>query len=103
MSEFNLSVVLLIPDAHKAAINELAELAGYGPDNLSVQLDGPSGSIWWGGHTWAKPEFLAELGASEPTPALAALVMSVREGADPLAHWNEALAANNLIRPEVEL
>ena len=46
---FNLSVVNIIPDAHKDAINQIAELYGCGSSNLSVTLQGEDG-IYWGCH-----------------------------------------------------
>ena len=52
---FNLSVVNIIPDAHKDAINQIAELCGCGSNNLSVKLQGEDG-IYWGCHSWWKPE-----------------------------------------------
>lgn len=53
--KFNLSVVNIIPDAHKNAINQIAELYGCGPNNLSVKLQGEAG-IYWGCHSWWKPK-----------------------------------------------
>ena len=53
--KFNLSVVNIIPDAHKDAINQIAELYGYRSNNLSVKLQGDDG-IYWGCHSWWKPE-----------------------------------------------
>ena len=52
---FNLSVVNIIPDAHKDTINQIAELYGCGTNNLSVKLQGEDG-IYWGCHSWWKPE-----------------------------------------------
>ena len=52
---FNLSVVNIIHDTHKDAINQIAELYGCGPNNLSVKLQGEDG-IYWGCHSWWKPE-----------------------------------------------
>ena len=52
---FNLSVVNIVPDAHKDAINQIAELYGCGSNNLSVKLQGEDG-IYWGCHSWWKPE-----------------------------------------------
>ena len=52
---FNLSVVNIIPDAHKDAIWLIAELYGYRSNNLSVKLQGDDG-IYWGCHSWWKPE-----------------------------------------------
>lgn len=53
---FNLSVVNIVPDAHKDAINQIAELYGCGENNLSVKLIDSSGAIYWGCHSWWKPE-----------------------------------------------
>ena len=56
--KFNLSVVNIVPDAHKDAINQIAELYGCGSNNLSVKLQGADG-IYWGCHSWWKPEHYA--------------------------------------------
>jgi hypothetical protein len=53
---FNLSVVNIIPDAHKDAINQIAELYGCGENNLSVKLIDSNGAVYWGCHSWWKPE-----------------------------------------------
>ena len=53
---FNLSVVNIGPDAHKDAINQIAELYGCGSNNLSVKLIDSNGAIYWGCHSWWKPE-----------------------------------------------
>ena len=63
--KFNLSVVNIIPDAHKDAINQIAELYGCGENNLSVKLIDSSGSIYWGCHSWWKPEDYAQFSDSE--------------------------------------
>ena len=52
---FNLSVVNIVPDAHKDSINQIAELYDCGENNLSVKLQGDDG-IYWGCHSWWKPE-----------------------------------------------
>lgn len=96
MTAYTLSVVLLIPAAHQAEINALAEEAGYGQENITRPLLHTDGSEWFGGHTWAAPAFLTDLGSAPPSEALAALVMSVREGGEPLEHWTETLEANGL-------
>lgn len=54
--KFNLSVVNIIPDAHKDAINQIAVLYGCGENNLSVKLIDSNGAIYWGCHSWWKPE-----------------------------------------------
>ena len=93
---YSLSVVLLIPAAHKDAINALAEELGWGPDNLAIPL---SDGTWYGCHTWAAPAFLDEFAIAPPEFAetLEALIVSTREGGSPSEHWAQALDANSLI------
>ncbi|MDA1587803.1 hypothetical protein PDK27_29080, partial [Bacillus cereus group sp. TH230-1LC] len=67
---FNLSVVNIVPDTHKDAINQIAELYGCGSNNLSVKLQGEDG-IYWGCHSWWKPEDYATF----TDPDLRALVV----------------------------
>lgn len=107
MSAYNLSVVLLIPDAQRDLINQYSESLGWGPDNLSVELVHTDGSTWWGCHTMADAGFLElmssppELDAEDETdymPALAVLVSSIVPSGNPLEHFNAALAANSLTR-----
>ena len=62
---FNLSVVNIVPDAHRVAVNAIAEEYGCGPDNLSVKLQKEDGSIYWGCHSWWKPEDYAQFTDSE--------------------------------------
>ena len=61
---FNLSVVNIVPDAHKEAINQIAELYGCGSNNLSVKLQGED-VIYWGCHSWWKPEDYAQFSDAE--------------------------------------
>lgn len=53
---FNLSVVNIVPDAQKDTINQIAELYDCGENNLSVKLVDSTGAIYWGCHSWWKPE-----------------------------------------------
>lgn len=53
---FNLSVVNIIPDEHKEAVNQVAALYGCGENNLSVKLIDSNGTVYWGCHSWWKPE-----------------------------------------------
>ena len=53
---FNLSVVNIVPDVYKDAINQIAEAYGCGPNNLSVKLQDAEGNIFWACHSWWKPE-----------------------------------------------
>ena len=61
---FNLSVVNIIPDAHKDAINQITELYGCGSNNLSVKLQGADG-VYQGCHSWWKPEDYAVFSDNE--------------------------------------
>jgi len=56
---FNLSVVNIVPDSHKDAVNQIAALYGCGENNLSVKLIDSAGNIYWGCHSWWKPEHYA--------------------------------------------
>lgn len=101
---FNLSVVNIIPDAHKDAINQIAEIYGCGENNLSVKLQGEDG-IYWGCHSWWKPEDYAvfsdaELRAQIVPPELAPSLEHLYErlvlDGVPLENWQAALAENGL-------
>ena len=61
---FNLSVVNIVPDTHKDAINQIAEIYGCGSNNLSVKLQGADG-VYWGCHSWWKPEHYAAFSDGE--------------------------------------
>ena len=103
---YNRSIILLIPDQHRQAINDLAEASGYGPDNLSRPLVDADGNPWWGGHTMAAPVFLEDFASVTEYPeAMSALVMSVHDTdlgeSSGLQHWKEALETNNLTQPEI--
>lgn len=108
MSDYTLSVVQLCPDAHRANANAIAEAAGYGDNNLSVELRHTDGSTWWGCHAPWMPSALERSTSLPPEApaqwqaALAAVVTSPRDmGKNPpegftTQHWLEALAANGL-------
>ena len=53
---FDLSVVNIVPDEHREAVNQIAELYGCGENNLSVKLIDSNGAVYWGCHSWWKPE-----------------------------------------------
>jgi len=102
--KFNLSVVNIIPDTHKDAINQIAELYGCGANNLSVKLQGEDG-IYWGCHSWWKPEDYAIFSDDElrqqvvPTelqPALEFLYERLMLDGDAQENWKAALALNGL-------
>ena len=101
---FNLSVVNIVPDAHKDAINQIAELYGCGANNLSVKLQGADG-VYWGCHSWWKPEDYAVFSNDElrqqavPTelqPSLEFLYERLVLDGDAQEHWQAALAEFNL-------
>ena len=102
---FNLSVVNIVPDAHKDAVNQIAELYGCGENNLSVKLIDSTGSTYWGCHSWWKPEDYAmfsdeELRAQivpiELAPALEHLYERLMLDGDSQENWQAALALNGL-------
>ena len=110
---FNLSVVNIVPDTHKDALNQIAELYGCGPNNLSVKLQGAEGNIFWGCHSWWKPEDYAVFSDDElrqqvvPTelqPALEFLYERLMLDGDAQENWQAALALNGLseVREETE-
>ncbi len=101
---FNLSVVNIVPDAHKDAINQIAELYGCGENNLSVKLQGEDG-IYWGCHSWWKPEHYAIFSDDElrqqvvPTelqPSLEFLYERLILDGDAHENWQQALVEMRL-------
>lgn len=102
---FNLSVVNIVPDTHKDAINQIAELYGCGENNLSVKLIDSSGAIYWGCHSWWKPEDYAVFSDDElrqqvvPTelqPSLEFLYERLVLDGDAQENWTAALALHEL-------
>ena len=107
---FNLSVVNIIPNAHKDAINQIAELYGCGPNNLSVKLQGADG-IYWGCHSWWKPEDYAQFSddemraqiiPAELQPALEHLYERLMLDGDAQENWQSALGELGLSLVEAE-
>lgn len=101
---FNLSVVSIIPNEHRETVNQIAELYGCGTNNLSVKLQGEYG-IYWGCHSWWKPEDYAvfsddtnrnELVPAELQPALAHLYERLALDGNAQEDWQAALALNGL-------
>ena len=97
---FNLSVVNIIPDANKDAINQIAELYGCGENNLSVKLIDSTGVIYWGCHSWWKPEDYAQFSDADlraqivPTelqPALEHLYERLMLDGSSQENWQSAL------------
>ena len=96
---FNLSVVNIVPDTHKDAINQIAEIYGCGSNNVSVKLQGEDG-IYWGCHSWWKPEdyaqfsdadLRAQIVPTELAPALEHLYERLMLDGDAQENWQSAL------------
>ena len=101
---FNLSVVNIVPDAHKDAINQIAEIYGCGENNLSVKLQGKD-DIYWGCHSWWKPkdyalfsdaELRAQIIPSELQPSLEFLYERIVLDGDAQENWQQALVEMRL-------
>ena len=102
---FNLSVVNIIPDAYKDAINQIAELYGCGENNLSVKLIDSNGAVYWGCHSWWKPEDYAlfsddearaQVVPAELAPALEHLYERLMLDGNAQENWQAALALHGL-------
>lgn len=111
------STVLVLPKDQKDAGNAVAVALGHdvAPGNTYSVALSPSGSApatHYGCHTWARPEFIAQLQAAEQGSApeipgvdmptlMSVLVKSVMpEGANPVQHFMDVLKANGLTRIE---
>ena len=97
---FNLSVVNIIPDEHREAVNQVAALYGCGENNLSVKLQSPDG-IYWGCHSWWKPEdyalfsdeeLRAQIIPAELLPSLEFLYERLVLDGDSQENWQAALS-----------
>ncbi|MBS7344238.1 MAG: hypothetical protein KIG60_01005 [Caryophanon sp.] len=102
--KFNLSVVSIIPDDHRDTINQIAELYGCGPNNLYVKLQGEDG-IYWGCHSWWKPEHYAlfsneelrnQVVPDELKPSLEHLYERLMLDGDAQENWQSTLNELNL-------
>jgi len=107
---FNLSVVNIIPNAHKDAINQIAELYGCGENNLSVKLIDSTGQIYWGCHSWWRPEdyaqfsdpdLRAQIVPTELSPALESLYERLMLDGNAQENWQAALAELGLSPAEI--
>lgn len=109
--KFNLSVVNIIPDAHKDAINQIAELYGCGENNISVKLVDSNGAVYWGGHSWWKPEDYAlfsddvlrqKVVPTELQPSLEFLYERLMLDGNAQENWQAALSELGLSLVETE-
>lgn len=96
---FNLSVVNIISDEHREAVNQVAALYGCGENNLSVRLLSADG-IYWGCHSWWKPEdyalfsddeMRAQIIPAELQPSLEFLYERLVLDGDAQENWQSAL------------
>ena len=86
---FNLSVVNIVPDEHREAVNQVAALYGCSENNLSVKLIDSNGTIYWGCHSWWKPEDYAQFSDVDLCEAI--IPVELREA---LEHLYERLELN---------
>lgn len=102
---FNLSVVNIVPNDHKDAINQIAEAYGCGENNLSVMLIDSNGAVYWGCHSWWKPEDYAlfsddelrqQVVPIELQPSLEFLYERLMLDSDAQENWQSALEDLNL-------
>ena len=102
---FNLYVVNIVSDAHKDVINQIAELCGCGENNISVKLVDSNGAVYWGSHSWWKPEdyalfsneeLRAQIIPAELLPSLEFLYERLVLDGDAQENWQAALALNGL-------
>ena len=108
---FNLSVVNIVPDAHRDSINQIAELYDCGENNLSVKLIDINGAIYWGCHSWWKPEdyalfsdeeMRAQIIPAELAPSLEHLYERLMLDGDAQENWQSALDELGLSLVEAE-
>ena len=110
--KFNLSFVNIVPDAHKEAVNQIAELYDCGPNNLSVKLKDGGGKVFWGCHSWWKSEDYAlfsneelrnQMVPDELKPSLEHLYERLMLDGDAQENWQSALAELNLLTVQEEV
>ena len=109
---FNLSVVNIVPNAHLIAVNQVAELYGCGENNISVKLVDSNGAVYWGCHSWWKPEdyavfsdaeLRAQIVPSELQPAFEFLYERLMLDGDAQENWTVALSELGLTLTQDEV
>lgn len=109
---FNLSVVSIVPDAYKDSVNQIAELYDCGSNNLSVHLQNSEGAIYWGCHSWWKPEdyamfsdddLRAQIIPVELQPSLEFLYERLVLDGDAQENWQSALGELGLSEVQEEV
>ena len=108
---FNLSVVNIVPDEYREAVNQVAALYGCGENNLSVKLIDSNGAVYWGCHSWWKPEdyalfsnaeLRAQIVPTELMPSLEFLYERLVLDGDSQENWQAALNELGLSLIETE-
>lgn len=108
---FNLSVVNIISDAHRNAINAIAEAYGTGSNSMSVKLQDSEGVIYWGCHAWwtaddyatfSDDELRAQVVPPELLPSLEFLYERLVLDGDAQENWQAALSELNLSLYSIE-
>ena len=107
----NLSVINVAPDAQRVSINQIAALYGCGDNSLSVKLQDSNGAIYWGCHSWWKPEdyalfsdadLRAQVVPTELLPSLEFLYERLVLNGNAQENWQAALIALGLSIVETE-
>lgn len=111
MADWHYSIVLLCQSDDQADSNAIAELLKYGPDTFSLPA-GPEGATeptHYFNHSFGAQAFVdmvTALGEGNPPenmpaellPALSRMVIDITDGGDSVAHTDEVLSANGLVR-----
>lgn len=109
---FNLSVVNIVPTAHRDAINSIAALYGCGENNMSVKLQDGNGAIYWGCHAQWKPEdyalfsnaeLRAQIVPPELLPSLEHLYERLVLDGNAQENWQAALTELGLLITEAPI
>ena len=109
---FNLSVVTIIQDEHKDAVNQVAALYGCGENNLSVKLIDSNGAVYWGCHSYWEPEDYAvfssdelrnQMVPDELKPSLNHLYERLMIDGNAQENWQSALDELNLVTVQEEV
>ena len=107
---WNYSIVLLCQAADQADSNVIGEALGYGPDTFSLPAGVEGGPVsHYFNHSFAPDEFIEKvtaMGQGQPPegmpqellPALNRMVISIRDGGDPLDHVSDVLSDYGLMR-----
>jgi len=111
VAEWRYSVVFLCLAADQSDSDAISELLGYGPSTFSLPA-GPKGATeptHYFNHSFAAQEFVDTVEAlGQGTPpegmpknllsTLSQMVISIRDGGDPVGHVSDVLSENNLVK-----